>query len=167
MNGEARNADGHKDSCNYAVDLSKQFVTIASGGLAFAITLALAYPMSFGYWHLLSTILLFGVSIGFGLAFLMTVVGHINKLNNYDVYTPCPRLMILCQMLLLAGAIILIAVGTLRCVRSSHEPHSDESANLTIVAGSSRLEQRIEPTAKLKVLVSDSNGINITKEPRP
>lgn len=167
MAGETKNADGHKDSCNYGVDLSKQFVTIATGGLAFAITLALAYPTDFGYWHLLWTVLLFGVSIVFGIAFLMTVVGHINKLDNYDVYTICPRLMILLQMILLGGGILLIAIGTLRCVGSDHEAHKDTGVNLVITAGKNRLEQWVEPSAKLRVLVTDSNGIEVTKEPKP
>ena len=162
-----KNTESHKDSCNYGIELSKLFITLASGGLAFATALGLANLMVFGDWRLFWTLLLFAISIGFGLAFVMSVVGHINKHNNYDVYTICPRLMMVGQLLAFGIAIYLVAAATLACVESQRKAKQTPSYNLVVTAGNKRIEQDVPLTSKVTVTVTDPNGISVKTEPYP
>jgi hypothetical protein len=98
-----------KDSCSYAVEIAKQFLTLASAGLAFLVGLALSAqgPVSW-LWYLCAALLL--ISIGAGLAFVMSVVAHVNQEKRYDVYTGMLKRYSLVQIGSFFGAVILLAL---------------------------------------------------------
>jgi len=65
------NENHHRDSCQYSVDIAKQFITLAAGGVAFIVGLAMAtsttIPQSF-YW----------------VTSLFIFIGIDNKINSFN-----------------------------------------------------------------------------------
>jgi len=99
--------DHYKDSCGYSVEIAKQFLTLASAGLAFVVALAIGSqgPSVGGFY---TAVIALCVSILCGLLYLMTVVGHINKERNYDVYGLQFKVVALSQIVA-----FVVAVGAL------------------------------------------------------
>lgn len=108
MGEPEKTPDRHIDSCKYAVDLSKQFITLASGGLAFMAGLALSSGARCSLCMAIAAFVCFAVSILLGLLFVMKAVGLISKESNYDVYTKSLRIVAALQIAaFLAGALLL------------------------------------------------------------
>jgi hypothetical protein len=99
----------NKDATKYSVEVSKQFLTLASAGVAFAVGLVFSdkHPELTG--PLRTTVWLFSGSIASGLIYLMSVVGQIGKNENYDVYSSSLRFVALVQVVLFMAAIGVFA----------------------------------------------------------
>jgi len=112
--------ENKKDSCNYAVELVKQFLTLATAGIAFVVGLVFAeksgkLSSAIVGWSLL----FFGLSIVCGWLCFMRLVGKINRDDNYEVFEPFAQLTSLLQILLFCGGIAVLVPATLHKARSS------------------------------------------------
>jgi cytochrome bd-type quinol oxidase subunit 2 len=116
-------ADPLKDSCQYAVDLVKQFLTLSAAGIAFVVGLVFAEkpgkltPLSVGW-----SLTLFGLSILFGWLCYMRVVGKINKDKSYDVFEGFMQLTSALQILLFCGGVLILFWPTVHTARLQERP---------------------------------------------
>jgi len=120
MNGAP---DPIKDSCQYAVDLIKQFLTLSAAGIAFVVGLVFAEkpgklaPASVGW-----SLTLFGLSILCGWLCFMRVVGKINREKSYDTFEWFIQITSALQILLFCGAILVLFGPTLHSARLQQTP---------------------------------------------
>jgi len=116
-------ADPLKDSCQYAVDLVKQFLTLSAAGIAFVVGLVFAEkpgklpPISVGL-----SLTLFGLSILCGWLCFMRVVGKINKEKSYDTFESFIQVMSALQILLFCGGVLVLFWPTLHTARLQQTP---------------------------------------------
>ena len=115
--------DPLKDSCQYAVDLVKQFLTLSAAGIAFVVGLVFAEkpgklaPASVGW-----SLTLFGLSILCGWLCFMRVVGKINKEKSYDIFEWFIQVTSVLQILLFCGGILVLFCPTLHNARLQQTP---------------------------------------------
>lgn len=160
---EVLNEDQHKDSCKYAVDTAKQFLSLASAGVAFVVGLVMAGANSAGqpyYW----AAGLFIASVVFGLIFVMSVVAHINQCNNYDVYTPVLKLLSMVQIICFIAATVVVAFVVLKPAGPQTAAVSN-SPDVTIVAGSRQITHKLPDDGAVKIKVSGNDDIEVNIEP--
>jgi hypothetical protein len=116
-------ADPLKDSCEYALDLIKQFLTLSAAGIAFVVGLVFAdkpcklTPLSVGW-----SLTLFGLSIFCGWLCFMRVVGKINQEKSYNIFEPFAQVMSILQILLFCGGVLVLFSPTLHAVRIQGKP---------------------------------------------
>jgi hypothetical protein len=77
MTEEEKNREASKDGCEYALDLSKQFITFSAAGLAFLLGLAAAETTRPPFLVTLLVLILFALSVAAGLLFHMKVTGNV------------------------------------------------------------------------------------------
>jgi len=107
------NGDAHKASCQYGVDISKQFITLASAGIAFVAGLVVSRKVELTFAQTIGLFSFLGFSIAWGLLFLMGVIGHINKSDNYNVYTCSLRIMASLQILFFIVGVVILGHATI------------------------------------------------------
>jgi hypothetical protein len=92
-------------------DLTKQFLTLAFGGIAFVVGISFSTPSAVSTTILWSAIGLFSASCLFGLLFLMRGVNHLNEKKSFDIYASSLRVLSILQILfVLAGVIMLCPI---------------------------------------------------------
>ncbi|BCS96649.1 hypothetical protein DSLASN_22810 [Desulfoluna limicola] len=120
-NEPTKNGQHHRDSCNYSIEIAKQFLTIATAGVAFLVGMALKSQCSVtASWYWASGCLI--ASVMFGLIYLMSVVAHVNQSDNYDVYTSPLKIFSALQILSFLIALVLVGFITLRSVTHKSNP---------------------------------------------
>ena len=112
MTAAERIREAAKDGCNYSLDLSKQFITFAAGGLAFVVGLATAEASRPSLWLTLPALISFAASMLAGLVFHMKVTGNVATERNYDAFDPALTLLAKIQMLLFAFGVLILGVIT-------------------------------------------------------
>jgi hypothetical protein len=111
-------ADPLKESCDYAMDLTKQFLTLSAAGIAFVVGLVFAdrpakiCPCVVGW-----TLSLFGASIAAGLAFQMRMIGKVHGKEGHDVFGGFTQAASFLQILLFAVAVALLFFPTVQAAR--------------------------------------------------
>ena len=152
----------HKDSCEYAVGIANQFLTLATAGLAFVVALALASETSLStIWYWCGGLL--AASVLAGLLFTMSVVAHVNQEAKYDVYTGMLKAFSLAQILSFLGAIVLLAIIVIQLIPvKQHSKRTD----LHIRAGDKEIRQQIPDNVTLSINISTGNLINIEMKPK-
>ncbi|NIR49256.1 hypothetical protein GWO43_12305 [candidate division KSB1 bacterium] len=104
--------------CSYNVEISKQFLTLASAGVAFVVGLAISNSQIInGLFYITVTCLV--LSILLGLVFIMSVVAHISSEENYDVYSKQLRTLAMVQMVGFFFGIILLGYFFINSIRES------------------------------------------------
>lgn len=159
--------DNHKNSCNYSVDLSKQFLTYAAAGVAFLVASVLAAPSQVD-WLSYTSFSSFGFSMAFGLLFVMSVVGHIAKTSNYDVYTPVLRAFSGLQIFAFVVGIVCLGIVVVRKSSASHQrpmPLSDSTLEITI--GPKLLRHTIPLGSSIHIKVTAANEVDVTVQTPP
>jgi len=163
MSAAAGDADTHlKDSCSYSVETAKQFLTFGAGGLAFVAALALAPDGSISSLHYWC----FGVftaSVGLGLLYIMSVVGHINQHQNYDVYTTRLRCLSGLQILAVLGGVVLLGVLVFHTIRTRHVPPIS-GATLEVSAAGRSIRYGVPQGAVVAVKVSQAGEFDLRIE---
>lgn len=97
--------DNHQEeAAKLGFDLTKQFITLAVGGIAFVVGLSYSAPTAISSLLLWGTIAVFGSSAFLGLFFLMHGVNTLSEKKSYDIYATSLRL-------LAASQIVLVLVG--------------------------------------------------------
>lgn len=155
-------SEHHKDSCEYAVGIANQFLTLSSAGLAFLVGLALASESSLGWtWYTCGALLI--LSIVAGLVFTMSVVAHINQENKYDVYCGMLKNLSMAQIATFLGAVVFMAIIVIGLLPSQAKPHKSD---LFIKAGDKELRQAVPDGVTLTVNVSTGNTIQVEMKPK-
>jgi hypothetical protein len=107
--------DPLKDSCGYALDLIKQFLTLSAAGIAFIVGLVYAdKPGKLSAASVKLSLILLGVSILFGWLSFMSIVGKVNKRQSYDVYDCAIQAFSALQILLFCGGVLTLFFPTLQ-----------------------------------------------------
>jgi hypothetical protein len=101
-----------KDGCNYCLDLSKQFIAFAAGGLAFVVGLATADASRPSLWLTTPALICFAISMLAGLTFHMKLIGNVSGERNYDAFDPGLTRIAQFQMLLFASGVLILGVIT-------------------------------------------------------
>jgi hypothetical protein len=74
--------DNKKKAADVALDLAKQFLTVAFGGIAFTVGLSFSAPDAITTIFFWIIVVSFGLSAAFGFLFLMNAIGSVNKLAD-------------------------------------------------------------------------------------
>jgi hypothetical protein len=142
-----------------AFEVSKQFLTLALGGVAFAIGITGSHPEAFGTIWFWLAIILFGLSIFTGFVFLMAGVSSLGQDKAFDVYRPFHRMLSIIQVLsIVAGASLLLYIhaSSLRYdspTTVTFEIHvAGKMTSMTVPAGSS-VEAVVAPDNTVKVTI--------------
>jgi len=111
--------DPLKDSCAYAMELTKQFLTLSAAGIAFIVGLVYAdkpgkiSPCAVGW-----SLSLFGLSIVSGWLFQMRMIGKVNKEKSHDVYEGFAQMVSILQILFFCAGVLVLFAPTLRTART-------------------------------------------------
>ena len=112
-----------EEAAKLGFDLTKQFITLALGGIAFVVGLSFSTPTAVSSILLWSTVGVFALSAIFGLFFLMHGVNILSIDKSYDIYATSLRVLAALQILLvLVGVVLLIPI-------LYHRPDSTDTAN--------------------------------------
>jgi hypothetical protein len=105
-------SNGHEqEAAKLSFDVTKQFVTIAVGGIAFVVGLSSSSPTAISSFLLWTTIAVFGLSAVFGLLFLMHGVNTLSVQKSYDIYATGLRILAISQIsLVLIGVVLLFPI---------------------------------------------------------
>jgi hypothetical protein len=99
----------HKDACSYGVEIAKQFITLASAGIAFVVGVATAGGSGVRAFYV-STVIVLAVSLACGLLYLMNVVGRIHSDNDYNVYSIGLRVLAALQIVAFMLGVVILAL---------------------------------------------------------
>ena len=105
---EKENSQHLKDSCNYAISVTKTLLSYSAAGVAFIISIIITGKNFYPNWATWTVIVALAASILLGLLFLMSVVGHINQFKNYNVNLPMLRIITIGQMALFFIPILVL-----------------------------------------------------------
>jgi hypothetical protein len=144
--------DCQKKAADLGFDLTKQFLTLAFGGIAFIVGLSFNTPgaiSSFMLWGVVGT---FAVSAALGLCFLMHGVSLLHVHNSYDIYASSLRILAVAQIVL-----VLLGVGLLVPVLSAR------SAKKPRLSGNS-IEIRADPNQSVIYPIDPEKSITIELE---
>lgn len=160
---DVADSNGHlKDSCTYSIETAKQFLTFGAGGLAFLVGLALS-PDATNGMLVYSTFMLFTASIVLGLLYIMSVVGHISKQKNYDVYTPLLRWFSGLQILMVLSGVICLGFVVLSAM--SRPRTSSRQTTLEITSAGRVVRYDVPQHAVVGVDISQSGDVHLRIEP--
>jgi hypothetical protein len=107
--------DPLQDSCGYALDLIKQFLTLSAAGIAFIVGLVFAdKPGKLSAGSVRLSLILLGLSILCGWLSFMSIVGKVNKRQSYDVYDRAIQAFSALQILLFCGGVVTLFFPTLQ-----------------------------------------------------
>jgi hypothetical protein len=111
--------DPLKDSCQYAMELIKQFLTFSAAGIAFVVGLVYAdKPGKLSGCYVAVSLGLLGLSILSGWLAFMSIVGKVNKRRSYDVYERQIQLFSVFQILLFCAGVLTLFFPTLQTARA-------------------------------------------------
>lgn len=98
-----------EEAAKLGFDLTKQFITLALGGIAFVVGLSFSTPNAVSTVLLWSTVAVFALSTVLGLAFLMHGVNILSVDRSYDIYATSLRLLSAFQIILVLIGVVLLA----------------------------------------------------------
>jgi hypothetical protein len=99
-----------KKAAELGFDLTKQFITLAFGGIAFLVGLSYSTPTAVTKTLLWLVISIFGVSACLGLLFLMRGVNQLSEQKSFDIYNASLRLLSKLQIVTMVAGTVLLAV---------------------------------------------------------
>jgi hypothetical protein len=100
--------DHEQEAAKLSFDVTKQFITLAIGGIAFVVGLSFSTPTAISSILLWSTIVVFAASAVFGLFFLMHGVNILSVQKSYDVYATSLRFLAGLQIILVLIGVVLL-----------------------------------------------------------
>lgn len=159
-------SDHFRDSCSYSVEVSKQFLTFAAGGVAFLVATALT-PTSrvspLFYWSFGAFVL----SLLLGLVYIMQVVGHINLDKNYDVYSRRLRVCSALQLVTTVTGAVLLGVVVFRMLPAREGDASLASGVLEVKTASQQARYALPAGATLSLKTNEKGEIECRAELKP
>ena len=152
------NENHHRDSCQYSVDIAKQFITLAAGGVAFIVGLAMAtstaIPQSF-YW----VTSLFIFSIAMGLIYAMSVVAHVNKTQNYNVYSLQLKALASVQIVSFLLGVIFLSYAVLWKLENNKDQHTTDKPHLEIFVSGKQVKYSVDKETKINLIIAPDGKI--------
>jgi membrane protein implicated in regulation of membrane protease activity len=148
-------ADEHQQkAAELGFDLTKQFLTLAFGGIAFVVGLSFSNPSAVSTTLLWVAIGLFSASCLFGLLFLMKGVNHLSEKKSFDIYATSLRVLSILQIIfVLCGVIALCPIVN---HRTPAEPQNGNSIEINI-QGKTSLVYPIVPEKNITIEFKGSN----------
>lgn len=147
-----------KDACSFAVEIAKQFITLAAAGIAFVVGLAMS-GKSPVLWVHIAVISALSASVLFGLVFLMSVVGHIHKSGSYDIYAGHLKAVAAIQIVLF----LLSVVGLGDLVRREAAVNkADSIASLEVSSNGKIVKYSVPPGAAARVNLEPSGAVQVS-----
>jgi hypothetical protein len=107
-------------------DLTKQFLTLAFGGIAFVVGISFSSPSAVSTTLLWWAIALFSASCIMGLLFLMRGVNHLSEKRSFDIYATSLRTLSILQILFVIAGVIML------CPIVNHRPPPSSESGATI-----------------------------------
>jgi len=121
-----------EEAAKLGFDLTKQFITLAVGGIAFVVGLSFSSPTVVSSVLLWSTIAVFALSAVLGLFFLMHGVNILSVQKSYDIYATSLRFLAGLQIaLVLVGMVLLCPILYHRPAESVTTPGTNIRVQLT------------------------------------
>ena len=118
----ANGNDPLKDSCGYALDLIKQFLTLSAAGIAFVVGLVYAdKPGKIPASSVACSLTLLGLSLLCGWLSFMGIVGKVNKRQSYDIYDRTIQAFCALQILLFCGGVLILFFPTLHTAKTQQD----------------------------------------------
>jgi cytochrome bd-type quinol oxidase subunit 2 len=118
----ANSNDPLKDSCGYALDLIKQFLTLSAAGIAFVVGLVYAdKPGKIPASSVAFSLSLLGLSFLCGWLSFMGIVGKVNKRQSYDIYDRLIQAFCALQILLFCGGVLILFFPTLHTAKTQQD----------------------------------------------
>lgn len=114
-----------KKAADLGFDLTKQFLTLAFGGIAFVVGLSFNTPGAVSSLMLWLIVGSFGGSALLGLLFLMNGVNRLSVQKSYDIYASSLRFLAFLQIVcMLVGTILLAVVLKDHGSKEAEKPHT-------------------------------------------
>jgi hypothetical protein len=101
--------DHEQEAAKLGFDVTKQFITLAIGGIAFVVGLSFSTPTAISSILLWSAVVVFAISAVFGLLFLMHGVNTLSIQKSYNVNATSLRFLAGLQIILVLVGIVLLA----------------------------------------------------------
>lgn len=116
-----------QEAAKLSFDVTKQFLTLAIGGIAFVVGVSFSSPNAISSFLLWFTIVVFGLSAAFGLFFLLHGVNTLSVQKSYDIYATSLRWLAGLQIVLvLFGVVLLVPILLQRRSPPTVKPVLDE-----------------------------------------
>jgi hypothetical protein len=148
-------AENHEqEAAKLSFDLTKQFITLAVGGIAFVVGLSYSSPTTISSLLLWATIGVFGLSAVLGLFFLMHGVNTLSVQKSYDVYATSLRVLAGFQILLVLAGVILLC--PILYQRPAAKPGVTDTKAIQIqLAPQQTLSYPVEPDKNYKIEIEN------------
>jgi hypothetical protein len=118
-NPSLKDSSTSKDSCTYALDLIKQFLTFSAAGIAFVLGVVSAgKPSSFSPLFVTLSVGLLAVSVACGLLSFMCIVGNVKDHQSYDIDDPSVKWLAVFQILLFCGGVAVLFLPTFQAAKA-------------------------------------------------
>lgn len=158
-----------KDSCSYAVEIAKQFLTLACASIAFVIGLATAHPSLISSCKIWLALVMLAVSVLAGLVFLMKVVGHINGENDYNIYGQGFRWLAIIQIGLFAASLVFVGFIALQSIAEAPVKTVAVAlpAQLKITFAGKTVEHPVYPHSAVEIDLKKGDDFKLTVQPKP
>ncbi|HEY5296437.1 MAG TPA: hypothetical protein VIK59_00775 [Verrucomicrobiae bacterium] len=143
-------------------DLTKQFLTLAFGGIAFVVGISFSTPSAVSTALLWWAIGLFSASCIAGLLFLMCGVSHLNEKKNFDIYAMSLRTLSVLQIIFVIVGVVML------CPIVNHRPahlQDSKSSSIEIHVNGQSMTYPIESEKYVTIQFSGSNFTFSTKKP--
>ena len=105
------------------------------------------------------------MSVLFGLVYLMSVVGHVQRDRNYDVYTV--RLQLLAAVQILAFLAAVLAMSKIVYDRVTLEETDRLRTSIGITVGAKTVEYDVPSGASVSIKVFGDDEVELTVLPKP
>jgi hypothetical protein len=146
--------DFAKDSATLAGDITRQFISIAFGGIGFAIGIlhtSSAVILGYAAWLVLA---LFGLSAVFGLLFLMHLTWQVAVEKSYDIYAGGLRILSALQVSIAIAGIILLCIFF-----AQPDRHDDNSSRVTLDCSNGKIYQITVKNGQVIVIDAVPDGL--------
>ena len=156
QHNQSPGAEGNhqEEAAKLGFDLTKQFITLAIGGIAFVVGMTVSNPSAISSLLLWSIIGVFALSVILGLFFLLHGVNILCIQRSYDIYATSLRFLAGAQIIL-----VLLGVGLLVPVLYGLSPKGNEpptGGEITIEnSGGQRLSYPVDATKDYQIEMSN------------
>ena len=117
----SHNSEHHKKSCEFAVDLIKQFLALACGGIAFVIGLVFSeHAELLDKVTVSASLCFFAASVICGWLGYMNIIGKVSRKDDYNIYGGFMQIVSIVQILLFLLAVGILFFPTMKNAGLSH-----------------------------------------------
>jgi hypothetical protein len=166
------NSDSHKESAKLAIELTKQFITLAVGAIGFVIGLLSSNLDLMPKTVSVACLIGFAASVVCGLFFFMCAVGEINLNSNFDVYHSRLRFFGAGQLFLFLLCVAMLGFFAVKRIYSPNPVSASmtattnaASAILEVKIGSKEIRHPIFEKSKVSLVLSTNEQVSISVEP--